>query len=81
MKPLKYNPLLRLWRLLTEPLRPPEIRYFRTLENVEVVIDWGKRKMTIVGDKIEYATDEQALWIRHLARAAKDNGTVRNIEQ
>lgn len=76
-----YSPLARLWRILTGAPEPePERHYFHLLEDIEIVIDWGRRRYDIVGHKIVRATDEQALWIRHLARAQKAQGLVKNID-
>lgn len=76
-----YNALKRFWRALTGAPEPePDRYYFRTLEDVEIAIDWAKKRYDIVGTKVERATDEQAFWIRHLVRAQRAQGTVRNID-
>lgn len=81
MSRLIYNAFARLWRILTGAPEPePAKHYFHTLEDIEISIDWGRRKFNIVGGKIVRATDDQALWIRHLVRAQKAQGTVKNID-
>lgn len=74
-----YNALKKFWRALVGTPEPGR-HYFHALEDVEISIDWGKREFNIIGGRVERASDEQALWIRHLVRAQKAQGTVRNID-
>lgn len=74
--------LAQLWRVLIGAPEPePETHFFRSMEDVEIAIDWGKRKVTIGGHKIVRATDEQAVWIRHTVRLHKKLGRVKEIDQ
>lgn len=75
-KPLILSALKSLWYLLTGVPEEPERFYFKKLEDVELAVDWGRRKIHIRGGKIVRATDYEAVFIKHLLRT----GNIKNID-
>ena len=79
MNPLTFSARIKTaWRALTGT---PDVTvaYFKDFKNARVTIDWTARKLTALGEKVEYATDYEEVWINHFIRL--NQGNTRNIDQ
>ena len=73
---LLISSLKSLWCLLTGAPEEHERFYFKKLEDVELAVDWGRRKIHIRGGKIVRATDYEQVFIKHMLRM----GDIKNID-
>lgn len=71
-----------MWRVMARLFpRPVERQYFKEMHDVEISLDWNTGEFHITGYKIKRATDEQAMWIKHIVRSARKNGSVNDIDK
>jgi hypothetical protein len=82
MKHTNSNPRGWIWRMLAGIFpRPIERQYFKEMHDVEISLDWMTGDLRITGFKIVRANPTEEMWIKHRVRAARESGTVEDIDK
>lgn len=63
--------LKRFWHLLTGLPEEREVFYFKKMENVEMSVDWQRRRIDFQGKTAQLATDYEEVFIKHMIRLSQ----------